>query len=276
MAHALDLDRIASGLIQLGLVSLRDQVVLDDALAELSDQADRSTLMAIARILFLHAPPFWMTLAVSNGRVSREYIPTGDLEDLQWIEPELDQFLIDIYSSVPTRKQDAFAKRLGDAAELFVVAGLKKAGANPVHVAKLSDAYGYDIECLAEHTDRIEVKAASGNTLGCFHLSRNEFDKSAFYAKEWRLVQVVFSNRAFVADQLDASHIDEIRELRFGALQKLVVPDTPAFRWTESAVITPSQDAWHSARIELDPAFVTNGFRDAIPLTRTHLDNALG
>jgi hypothetical protein len=265
MAHALDFERIAFRLIELGLASIGDYVALDDTLAELSDQADRTTLVAIARILFLKAAPFWISLAVSQGRVLREYVPKEDLEDLRWIEPELDQFLMDCHASTATREQNALRKRIGAAAELFVIAALKRAGRNPAHVAKISDAYGYDIECAGiGSVDRIEVKAASRNTQESFHLSRNEFDKSILYGKEWRLVQIVFSNRAFVADGLDASHVDQIRELRFGALQELASPDTLAFRWTESALITAPNGAWRSAEITLDPDFATDGFRNVI------------
>lgn len=260
MAGALDLNQIASRMIQHGLALLRDRIILDDSLTEFSEIANRTTLIAIARILFLKTPPFWINLAVHNGQVNREYIPSADLEELQWLDPDLDQFLTDIQALLPDTDQNEFKKRFGDAAEIFILAALKKAGANPLHVAKLSDAYGYDIECQGQNFDRIEVKAASGNTQKSFYLSRNEFDKSKLHGKEWRLIQVVFSNRAFIDNKLNSSHVVAIRELRFGILQDLVPPDTLFFRWDKSALITVPADAWCVADISLDPDVVVNGF----------------
>lgn len=265
MAHALDFERIASGLIENGLASLLDRVVVNAIFSGLSDQADRTTLLAIARILIQRNPPFWLNVAVNNLGVSREYIPSKALEQLQWIEPGLDQFLIDIQASTPIPGQDALRERIGEVAELFILAALEYGGANPVHVSKLSDSYGYDIECRGENIDRVEVKAASVNTQECFHLSRNEFDKSVVYAERWKLIQVVFSNRAFVENHLDVTHVELIRQLRSGALRQLVPSDTKAFRWTESALITVPQDMWVHSHIQLDPDFVTAGFFNPSP-----------
>lgn len=263
MAGALDFDQIALDMINLGLaISNPDQIIIEPALAELSKQADRTTLVAIARILLLREPPFWLTLAVQDQQVFREYIPQRDLEDLCWIDPALDHFLLSVHSLTREHGQeDAFSKRLGDAAELFIFAALKKFGVAPIHVAKFSDAYGYDIECPGSHVDRVEVKAASRNTQGSFHISRNEFDKSVLHGKEWRLIQVTFTNRAFIDDQLDASHVESIRELKSGVLQEVIPADTDAFRWIESALITVTTANWKSVEFILDTDFVTKGFR---------------
>ena len=265
MAHALDLELIASKLIKFGLASILDRVVVDAVFSELSDQADRTTLLAIARILIQKNPPFWLNVAVNNLGVSREYIPSKALEELQWIEPGLDQFLIDIYASLPIPGQDAIRKRIGEVAELLVLAALKYSGANPVHVSMLSDSYGYDIECRREHIDRIEVKAASVNTQESFHISRNEFDKSVVYGEQWKVVQVVFSSRAFVDNRIDATHVEILRELRSSALRQLVPSDIKSFRWTDSALITVPQDMWDCSNIQLDPNFYTAGFFDTRP-----------
>jgi hypothetical protein len=203
---------------------------------------------------------------VRDGQVAKEYIPANDLENLNWIEPELDHILLDAFDAVVIREDHDFLKAMGDAAELMILAALELSGANPTHVSRLSDSYGYDIECSRVKPDRIEVKAASRASSARFHISRNEFDKSILYGNEWRLVQVVFSGLAFVSNQLDVSHVETVRELRHGALQKFVPHDTPNFKWTESAQISPTEDAWVPVDFNLDPDFLTPGFRRA-----THL-----
>ena len=263
MAGALNLDQIARDLVQLRLAFLLPEgVIVDPALAELSSQADPATLLAIARVLISKAPPFWLTLAIQDRRVLREYIPQDALEELSWIEPNLDEFLISLHlSSASAVRENAFNKWLGDAAELFVFSALNKAHAAPIHVAKISDAYGYDIECTGSCTDKIEVKAASCNTQNRFYISRNEFDKSQIYGVEWRIIQVVFANRAFVDRQISASHIHAVRQLSAATLTELVPKDTLCFRWTESALITVPALSWAPVDLVLDEDFIIEGFR---------------
>ena len=264
MAGALNFDAIAAYLIELGLAARRhDRIVVDSSLCELSRCADRATLVAIAAILLSKSPPAWLPIAVGDKRIHREYIPSDDLEDLGWIDPELDDFLLDVGAAIQRPADDAFAKRLGDAAELFLLAAFQLAGARPIHVARVSDAYGYDIECRGAAADRVEVKAAGGNTRGSFHISRNEFDKSVAYGREWRLIQLTFTNRAFIDDELDISHVESVRELQFGTLLDLIPADTQSFRWTESALITVPDARWRSLDLALDPTFVTRGLRRA-------------
>jgi hypothetical protein len=263
MSRALQLDDIAEGLLRLGLVSAHGRIVLCDALEGLSEQADRPTLLAIARVLLRASPPSWLRFVLRDGQVAREYVPTEDLESLVWMEPELDQVLLDACGAVFEQDDEAFLKAMGNVAELFVMAALKRAGACPLHVSKLSDSYGYDIECEGKTVDRIEVKAASQSSQLHFHISRNEFEKSSQYGREWRLVQVVFSNKAFVSERLDASHIDIVRELRHGVLQELVPTDTEAFRWMKSARISTNLDFWRTADVTLDPGYSTDGFQRA-------------
>jgi hypothetical protein len=157
MSRALQLEEIAAGMVNLGLVFVRERVMLAGSLAGLSECADTPTLRAIARLLLKAAPPNWIWFAVRNGQVAKEYVPAGDLENLAWIEPELDQMLLDAFDAIVNREGDEFLKAMGDAAELMVLAALRRAGANPLHVSRLSDSYGYDIECSGEKKSRIEV-----------------------------------------------------------------------------------------------------------------------
>jgi hypothetical protein len=259
MSRALQLEDMAKGLLKHGLARMEGHICLAERLTGFSLQADKPTLIAIARLLFQASPPSWLRFVVRDGHVAREYMPTEDLENLAWIEPELDQMLLDTYGIVSAR-DDLFLKAMGDAAELFVLAALARKGANPLHVSKLSDSYGYDIECSGATANRIEVKAASHVSQSKFHITRNEFEKSSHYGREWRLLQVVFANAAFVSEFLNSSHIAIVRELRYGILQDLVPVDTPAFKWTESALITTRPEVWGSAAIELDPDFRIAGF----------------
>lgn len=261
MSRALQLDDIAQEMLNLGLAYCRDGVRLANSLHGLSDCADNPTFLAIARLLLKTAPPSWIWFAVSDGQVTREYVPASDLDKLAWIGPELDQMLLDVFDSIVTREDDDFRKAMGDAAELMVLAALRRSGANPLHVSRIADSYGYDIECAGQRIDRIEVKAAGPGSKTNFYISRNEFEKCAYFGPEWRLVQVIFSGEAFLADFLDATHVETVRELRHGVLGELVPKDTPSFRWTESAQISPPGDTWLPFVLALDPDFKTQGFR---------------
>ena len=265
MSRALQLDAIAEGLLKLGLAKTQGSVSLGDGLDRLSEQADRPTLVAIARVLLQASPPSWLRFVVRNGQVIREYMPSEDLENLAWIEPELDELLLDSHEVVATREDDGFLKAMGNAAELFVFSALKYSGANPLHVARLSDGYGYDIECPGKKIDRIEVKAASRVSQEKFHISRNEFEKSSRYGLGWRLIQVVFSSEAFVSERLNASHVENVRELRHGLLQDLVPDDTKSFKWMDSAKISTTPEAWRSIQLPLDPHFSIEGFMRCPP-----------
>lgn len=261
MSRALDLEEIADGMIRLGLASaVAGAVSSAESLDRLSDQADTPTLLAIARLLLKTAPPDWLAFAVNDGQFIREHVPSMALESLEWMGSELDQIILDAHSSLFLRKEDGLRKAMGDAAELFIMAALRQAGRNPVHVARISDAYGYDIECHGTKIDRVEVKAASKNSMERFHLSRNEFERSCRHPLEWRLVQVIFSTKAFLSERLDTSHIEAVRELQPGTLQSLVPIDTTSFRWSESAQITPPANDWNPFAFELDLSFSTEGF----------------
>ena len=251
MAASVNLQQPAQALISCGLVSTGQGIQLGSALAPFTSAADRVTLFGIARLLLLASPPLWLNLAVDN-QVKREYIPSWDLQELSWLDPDLDALLLEVRTALGDSSQDDLRRELGSAAELLIMSALNAAGVDALHVARISDAFGYDIECHSPSIDRIEVKAAGENTRGTFHLTRNEFDKSREYPNQWRLLQVVFMNRAFVQRRLDASNVLGIFQLRTGALGKVIPADTEAFRWTASAEVRPSPDEWFHAAIKLE------------------------
>ena len=255
MAHALDLECTAKQMVALNLVTCGSEIHPAQVLRQFSEIADRQTLVAIAQILLNHAPPPWLRAAIDNHRVVREYIPSEDLDALAWLGEDLDTVLLRAHHNLLVLDLGSFRSRFGAAAELIVLAAKRRAGVDPIHVAMVSDSYGYDIECRCQPVERIEVKAATVRTKHSFYISRNEYEKSKVFRNEWQLIQVVFSNAAFVSNQLDVGHVEEVRRLRDCALERLVPADTPEFRWSESAEISPPADAWETADIALDPDF---------------------
>lgn len=251
MAGALNLDGCAAGILRLGLAQVSDTLQLDPALSALSEQADRPTLVAISSLLLGLKPPPWMPLAVRDGVVCREYIPTDDLRDLEWLEPHLDQLLVEVAERLAGSHVEPLREALGRAGELVVLASAVKAGFVALHVADVSDSYGYDIEVHGPSNLRLEVKSTTSTRKGTFHLSRNEFNKCRQYGHEWRLVQVTFDSSVFTDDSISASHILAISELAGRELIELIPPDSAAFRWTESSLIQPPIDLWKPSALQV-------------------------
>lgn len=220
LAAAIDHRPTAELLLDTGLALPSSPIMPTARLKALSRQADRTTLIAIAALLFEIAPPPWLPVAVVNGQVRYEFIPSADLEGLAWLRPQLEQLLLDASHSV-LQPSDHLQLGLGRAAELIVFAALERLHASPVHLSEISDRFGYDIESALGSTRRWEVKACTERTSGTFHLSRNEFEKCRLYPDEWRLVQVEFAPNALTAEFLTASHVASIRELPAGEVHAL-------------------------------------------------------
>jgi hypothetical protein len=146
MAASVNLQQPAEALISYRLARVEKGIQLEPALVPFTSSADRATLFGIARLLLLASPPLWLNLAVGN-EVNREYIPSWDLQELIWLEPDLDSLLLEVRMALGDRRQDDLRKELGSAAELLIMSALDAAGIDALHVAKISDAFGYDIEC---------------------------------------------------------------------------------------------------------------------------------
>lgn len=246
-AAATDLTTPAERLLAAGLAKHTEKIVLEPPLAGIAGIADSATLRHIARVLLTLDAPSWLRIAVSPRGVSRQYIPTADLRDLEWLDPELDDILMDVFQTVSFSRDAEFRKRIGDAAEAVVLAGLRASGQYPTHVAPISDTFGYDIEAAGQPMRRIEVKGCGDNSRGTFHLSRNEYEKSRIYGDEWILTQVVFTSEAFISSTLKPTHILGIFEVGACDVAVAVPPDTAEFTWTESAMVTPLSAAWRPA-----------------------------
>lgn len=247
VAAATDLATPAEHLLATGLAKQAETIMLAPPLAGIAGLADGATLRHVARVLLTTDPPAWLRVAVSSEGVGRQYIPTADLRALEWLDPELDDILIDVRRAVSHPHDNEIRKRIGDAAETVVLAALRAANRHPTHVASISDAFGYDIELAGPPRLRIEVKGCSTNSRGTFHLSRNEYDKSRLHGDEWVLTQVVFASSAFVAPRLEPAHIVGIFEVSAREIASAVPSDTTKFAWTDSAVITLPSEAWRPA-----------------------------
>lgn len=261
LSSATDLRTPANGLRELKLLRNEARIELDARLKPLSHTADERTMIGIARLLLEGFPPIWLWSAVEGGQVLREYIPSDDLDALIWLEPNLDSLLLGVHAKLEAPRQQDLIKQIGDAAEAILMAAFELEGRRPIHVAKFHDGCGYDIELPTAPVDCIEVKAASANTRGRFRLTRNEFDKCRLLGSEWRLLQVVFCPQAFFAERIGAQHVLEVIEIACGVVLQLPPPDSDAFRWMESAELTPAAAEWRKVTISLDPTFSVPGFK---------------
>ncbi len=258
VAASLDLRRPAEVLLSSDLARHCETIAISKDLANLCTVADRVTLTRIARLLLLKFPPPWLRIAVREGAVSFDYVPATDMDELQWLADDLTDILVEVYREIDAVRNDQIRKWLGDTAELIVMAALRLAGRSPEHVSKISDAFGYDIECQSPH-ERIEVKAATDATKSRFHLSRNEFEKSKLYGPQWMLLQVVFSTECFILPIVGSAEVTGLFELPSTELRQAIPPDTPAFKWTDSAEVSPPSQTWRVSRLRLDDSFVSSG-----------------
>jgi hypothetical protein len=261
LAGALNFESIASEMLEYGLVLMKEKIILDDSLSGLIQQADRWTLVQIARIILRCTRPVWLDLAVQNGKILREYIPDRDLSNLSWLSDELDEILLDVAEESSRAEDDERKKLIGDAAELLIFQSLSLNFETVRHVSKISDSFGYDIELANESIDRIEVKGTSVNHAGRFYISRNEYEKSLIFRFEWRVIQVLFDTSAYISEYVDISFVRDVRYLSFDLLTKFIPSDTENFRWDESAVIRIPWDNWLPVEFALDKNFKAKGFR---------------
>ena len=143
--------------------------------------------------------PLWLEAAAAEGELAAELIPPEAGRTLEGAlpDPEAREALL---IALARRFSDEEAKRIGDVAELAVVAELRTQlrdlgrddlAARVRRVSELSDQLGYDVTAPRVDdagTRRVEVKGTT--TLGhvvTFHLSRNEANV-AIRDPDWHLV----------------------------------------------------------------------------------------
>jgi hypothetical protein len=264
MTAATDLRSPARALVRAGLASVGEEgeirVARSLAAVAASKGGAQHAMRHVAVALLASQPPMWLKVAVNAEGVERAYVPQADLDALNWLGEAFDDVLIEARRLVGEPDSADLSKEIGDAAEEIVIAALRAAGKEPLHVARISDGYGYDVDASEGPVRFLEVKSAGPKTLSCFRISRHEFDTSVRLGDVWCLVQVVFEASAFVTDPITAADVSLIRELPASALRDLVPADSPEFRWEDSALITPPPNAWRSSTLEPDPSFVRPGF----------------
>ncbi|MEH3036167.1 MAG: DUF3883 domain-containing protein [Sphingomonas adhaesiva] len=256
MAGALDLAGTVGVLVGGGLAGCGDTVWIRKDLARLSHVADRSSFLGIASLLLRRFPPDWIGLVVSDGEVMLDLIPPKDLSRLEWLGPDLVPLILNVHAQITAQADDDLRKLLGTAGELAVMDALRRVGLHPVHVALVSDAYGYDIEVVEDgKTRRLEVKTCVPSTADRIIISRNEFAKAMSFEKGWELVQVTLTSAVIVAGRVEAKDV-----LRFRGLEsKSIVDAAPAksetFDWLESAELRPLADSWRPSGLAVSDKF---------------------
>lgn len=248
IAAASDLRAVAETMIAIGLVVPAELFQPDARLLPLlSRQADRDTLVVIARVLLDCFAPPWIVNVAAGDALATEYIPEGDREALEWLEPDLAPFLIDIGREKAAERSADFRKRLGNAGEQIVVTSKQLEGARVTHVARISDAYGYDIEATSASgkiRERIEVKATLGDRSHRIHITRNERDKAKLYGEQWKLVLVMFEPTAFFKGRARRDDILAVKTLPNSELLAVTDCDTKCFRWEVSAELCVPVSSW--------------------------------
>ena len=256
MAAATDIAGTAQILLAAKLARVQDSIVLDERLLRVSEQADRHSLVAIARLLLNRFPPGWIVSAVVDGEFLPEYVPDSDLQRLAWLGPDLEPIVLSVHRALTSASNDELRKQIGDAGELAIISALENIGIVPNHVALVSDAYGYDIEYRCdEDLHRLEVKACVQSTADRVIVSRNEYEKAATFASSWRLIQVCFASAIVVNRRATCSDVLSIRELPSGSLVSLGPPSTNSFRWLEAAEFRPPHDLWNKSNLRVAADF---------------------
>lgn len=260
LAGALDLEACAVELERLRLADIAGEVTLRADLASLSSTADRVTLVTIAGILLRTDPPPWLQQAVHGQHVRREYIPARDLAGLAWLDAMLDPLLLAAADSELLRgRSSGLREGLGLAGELVVLGALRSQGLQALHVALISDTFGYDLEVQGADVRCLEVKSTTESRADTFHLSRHEYDTARRLRHRWELVQVVFAPEVLTATVVNRTHVRSIKTLAPLALEEAVPADSDAFRWTESAVLTLPESAWLDTPLADSAASLTQG-----------------
>ena len=256
LAAASDIAGTAHILLKGSLAAVKESVVLDRRLARFSEQADRVSLVSIARLLVSRFPPPWISSSVVDGEFAPEFIPESDLEQLSWLGSDLERIVLDVYFDIVETTEGDLRSQIGEAGELAVMSALKRVGKNPSRVSLISDSYGYDIEYQdGNWLRRVEVKACMETTSYRVIVSRNEYEKATAFAASWSLVQVCFATTIIVKRRVICSDILYIRELSPQSLMMLSPPSTNDFRWIEAAEFCPAISMWKRSSLRVEDDF---------------------
>ena len=263
MASALAIDSAAQMLLEDGLAVVDENGVhIDPRLAGAGDEANTEILATIAAILLAVRPPPWFRTAVRRGSVAPEFIPTQDEESLSWLDKLRDPILLDL--AAKKENEDTFRIWLGGLGEKLVLDSERHRGRRIVHVSRISDYFGYDIETHHGHTAwQIEVKTCLSSNADQFFISRNEANRALQLASTWRLVQVIFDPAVTTVANVTIEHIVSARTLSAWHLVELLPKDSDTGVWIDSARISPQLDAWAEWKIDAPPSWTYPGYLSA-------------
>lgn len=250
VAGALNHRPIAEFLMSSAVVDCGEPSWTSRQLLPLSFRADRSTKLSIAILMLTLAPPSWLSVAVSDKEVIQEYIPGDDLKALSWLGDDLDRVLIEANGRVVAASPPLHLG-LGRAAELLVLEGFLAEGLNPLHVADISDHFGYDVDCISRGFKKWEVKASTDSTASRFYLTRNEYETALANPRDWILVQVVFSSGVFASEYITNEHVASVRVLDVNSIRECTPSDSDRFRWLGEAILTPESERWRALALTL-------------------------
>lgn len=247
MATSLAVEEAAEKLMLLGLASDEGgKISVDESLKSAGNSANFATFIAIAKLLLSASPPSWLKVVVSKGVVREELIPTRDLHALDWLQPHRDNILLDI-ALQQSATSEVVTSWLGSVGEHLIFAYEDYSGYRPIHVSKISDSYGYDIESShPEGTLCLEIKTALESTSNRFFISKNEVRTAEALGNRWVLVQVILDSRSLTQELLTTANVVSVRALTSEALLRCTPQDRDKGTWIDSAEITLEDSDWQS------------------------------
>lgn len=263
MASAFDLESTAQTLLQLDLARVECNIVrIDHRLNSAGRYASIETLALIARVLLDCRRPQWLAVSVKNGAVLDEWVPTSEQRDLEWLGDLRNPILIDLHSDCDDVER--FREWLGGVGERLVVAIERQRGRTVRHVARISDAFGFDIE--SSGTDGricLEVKTTLESGADRFFITKNEALTAATLRKEWCLLQVVMDPTAATEAVVTRTQVRCVRLLRANEVLKLLPIDSSTGEWIDSARISPLPTSWADWAFEIPSSWCDSGYRNS-------------
>ncbi len=252
-AHSHNLRDIASELMAVGLVRAEQDKIQVTGLPP-CHAADRSVKVRVAKTLLQRQRPSWLPLSGDVRRIVPNLVPREDLVALQWLGDDLIHILASILKAP---MEDETTVKLGWLGERIVADSERRAGRQVHHVSEISASYGYDlasVSLLDGSVSKIEVKTVVENGAGRFHLSRNEYEQSRRYLREWMLLQVVLDSRIiWTQETLEPTVVIAVRTLSNEVLHQKVVMDRECCVWEESVVFDVPQQGWREYGLSLAP-----------------------
>ena len=250
MASALALEFVAKELLTLNLATNVRGISVSQKIHRCGYEASTDTFAGIAKCILECCPPPWLSIALVDGRLRTEFIPSESLDALSWLGDLLEPILIDVARR--SVQGEVLRQKFGLMGELVVV-GIEERLKHCIrHVSKISDAFGYDVESQHKNSIlRIEVKSSLPETKDRVFLTRNEANKAVRFPSEWILRQVVMRPNVLVAEEIRTADVVAVREMDASKLLSYLPKEDGVFRWLGDAELRFPHDAWSELNFEL-------------------------